>query len=253
VPYVDRDGVKVYYEDTGSGPAIVLGHAYSSSGRMWDAFVQAFKDSYRIITYDMRGHDRSDSPEDQSLYSEDATVEDIDEIMRVCGVDAAVQGGLSLGGYMAVAYYLKYPRKVRALMLFSTGPGFRNPAARENWNNMSENIAKGFEENGLEALGRGAEVRASRRRSAAGLAKAARGMLAQFDARVIESLESINVPTLILMGSRDQQYAASTDYMTARIPIATKVVIEDAGHAANIHQPDVFNRAVGDFLKGAGV
>jgi pimeloyl-ACP methyl ester carboxylesterase len=118
---------------------------------------------------------------------------------------------------------------------------------------MAEGIARGFDDKGLEALGRGAEVRASQQRSAEGLAKSARGMLAQFDARVIEALDSIKVPTLVLMGSRDQAYAASTDYMAGKIANVTKVVIEDAGHAANIHQPDAFNSAVRSFLKSAGI
>jgi pimeloyl-ACP methyl ester carboxylesterase len=253
MPYVDRDGVKIYYEDAGKGTAIVLGHAFSSSARLWDGFVQAFKDSYRVITYDLRGHDRSDSPDEPAAYTEDATVGDIEAIMAVCGVEKAVMGGLSLGGYMSLAYYLKHPENVLALMLFSTGPGFRNPAARENWNQMAEGIAKGFDEKGLEALGRGAEVRASEQRSAAGLAKAARGMLAQFDARVIEALDAIKVPALVMMGSRDQAYAASTDYMAGKIPVCTKVVIDDTGHAANIHQPEAFNKAVRDFLVGAGL
>jgi pimeloyl-ACP methyl ester carboxylesterase len=82
---------------------------------------------------------------------------------------------------------------------------------------------------------------------------AARGMLAQFDARVIESLESVKVPTLVMMGSRDQAYLASTDYMAGKLPNATKVVIEDAGHGANIHQPEAFDRAVRDFLRGSGL
>jgi pimeloyl-ACP methyl ester carboxylesterase len=253
MPYVERDGVRVYYEDEGRGVPLVLGHAYSSSGRMWQGFVEAFRDSYRIVIYDMRGHDRSDSPADPSQYSEEATVGDLEAICAACGIERAVFGGLSLGGHMSLAYYLKHPDRVLALMLFSTGPGFRNPQARENWNQMAEGIAKGFDEKGLEALGRGAEVRASEQRSAAGLAMAARGMLAQFDARVIESLESITVPTLVLMGSRDQAYAASTDYMTARLPRATRVVIDDAGHAANIHQPEAFNQAVRDFLRSAGL
>ena len=251
--HLNRDGVQVYYEEAGSGPAIVLGHAYSSSARMWDGFVDAFKDSYHVIRYDLRGHDRSDSPEDAAEYSEEATVEDIAAVMKACGVEKAGLGGLSLGGYMSLAYYLKYPQNVLALMLFSTGPGFRNPAARENWNQMAEGIAKGFDEKGLEALGRGAEVRASEQRSAAGLAKAARGMLAQFDARVIEALDQIKVPTLVLMGSRDQAYAASTDYMAGKVPNVTRVVIDDAGHAANIHQPEAFNDAVREFLKKSGV
>jgi pimeloyl-ACP methyl ester carboxylesterase len=253
MPYIDRDGVKIYYEDQGSGPAILLGHAYSSSGRMWDGFVDAMKGDYRVITYDMRGHDRSDSPADQAQYTEDATVGDIEAIMTACGVGEAVLGGLSLGGYMALAYYLKHPQKVRALILCSTGPGFRNPQARQGWNDTSEGIARRFEEQGLEALSRGAEVRASQQRSAAGLAMAARGMLAQFDARVIESLEHIAVPTLIVMGSRDQAYAASTEYMAGKVPNSTKVIIDDAGHGANIHQPEAFNAAARSFLESAGI
>jgi pimeloyl-ACP methyl ester carboxylesterase len=253
MPHVDRNGVKIFYEEAGKGPAIVLGHAYSSSGRMWEGFVEAFKGSYHVITYDMRGHDRSDSPSDPALYSEEAIVGDIDAVTKACGVERAVFGGLSLGGYMSIAYYLQHPERVLALMLFSTGPGFRNPAARKNWNQMAEGIAHGFDEKGLEALGRGAEVRASEQRSPEGLAKAARGMLAQFDSRVIESLDRIQVPTLVMMGSRDQSYLASTDYMANKIPNVTKVVIEDAGHAANIHQPEPFNEAVRQFLQKAGI
>ena len=56
------------------------------------------------------------------------------------------------------------------------------------------------------------------------------------------------MPTLVLVGSEDTQFHAGTDYMAAKIPEAVKVVIPDAGHAANIDQPDAFNRAVLDFL-----
>ena len=68
-------------------------------------------------------------------------------------------------------------------------------------------------------------------RSAQGLALAARGMLAQRDGRIINSLETIKVPTLIGVGSKDEAYFAASDYMTSKIPGATKVVIPDAGHA----------------------
>ena len=161
-------------------------------------------------------------------------------------------GGLSLGGYMSLAFYLKYPGMTRALMLFDTGPGYRNPQAREGWNQTSYQRARRFEEGGLAALSGGEEVRTSTHRSAAGLAMAARGMLAQFDSRVIESLEHIKVPTLVLVGENDQAFLAATDYMANRIPGSTKVAIADAGHAANLHQPAAFNQAVEAFLKGAG-
>jgi hypothetical protein len=87
-------------------------------------------------------------------------------------------------------------------------------------------------------------------RSADGLAHAARGMLSQRDAAVIESLPTIAVPTLVLVGADDAPFLAATDHMAAKIPDATKVVLDDAGHAANVHQPAAFNAAVAGFLEG---
>jgi pimeloyl-ACP methyl ester carboxylesterase len=73
-------------------------------------------------------------------------------------------------------------------------------------------------------------------------------MLAQSDGRVIESLPSIHVPTLVLAGENDKQFLAATDYMAAKIPGAEKVILKDAGHAANLDQPEAFNKAVRAFL-----
>ena len=88
--------------------------------------------------------------------------------------------------------------------------------------------------------------------SATQLAAAARGMLTQRDSGVIESLPTISVPTLIMVGQKDRDYLSSTDYMARKIPDARKVVIEEAGHAVNLHQPDRFNRALGEFLLECG-
>lgn len=151
---------------------------------------------------------------------------------------------------MSLAFNLAHPQMVRALMLFDTGPGYRNPVGREGWNETARRRAEVFEAKGLDALGSSAEVRVSQHRSAQGLAHAARGMLAQFDARVIESLDSIGVPTLVLVGDKDQPFLAGTDYMANKIPNATKVVIENAGHASNIDQPEAFNAEVRRFLAG---
>ena len=95
-------------------------------------------------------------------------------------------------------------------------------------------------------------MRISTHRSAEGLARAARGTLAQFDSQVAESLPSIRVPTLVLAGERDEPFLAATDYMAAKIPNATKVLIAGAGHAANIEQPQAFNREVHSFLSKLG-
>ena len=110
--------------------------------------------------------------------------------------------------------------------------------------------AEALERDGLAALGGSEEVRVSTHRSAAGLARAARGMLAQFDNRIIQSLSSIDKPTLVLVGEHDEPFLAGTDYMVNKIPGSTKAVIANAGHAANIDNPTAFNDAVSSFLSG---
>jgi pimeloyl-ACP methyl ester carboxylesterase len=215
---------------------------------MWAGQVRALQSDYRVITWDLRGHGQSDSPEALTDYSAKVAVDDMEAILSTCQVERAVIGGLSLGGYLSLAFHLAHPERVRALMLFDTGPGYRNPKARDRWNQGAERMAREFETRGLSALGGGAEVRISQQRSAEGLARAARGTLVQRDSRVIESLESIGVPTLVVVGERDEPFLAATDYMAAKIPNATKVVIPGAGHAANIEQPSAFNQAVRSFL-----
>jgi pimeloyl-ACP methyl ester carboxylesterase len=75
-------------------------------------------------------------------------------------------------------------------------------------------------------------------------------MLTQRDAQVINSLPDIAVPSLVVVGADDAPFLAAANYMAAKIPGAQKVVIPNAGHAANIDQPDAFNRAVLAFLDG---
>ena len=215
---------------------------------MWRGQVEDLQSDYRVITWDLRGHGQSDSPEQPNDYSRSAAVGDMLAILDACGIERAVVGGLSLGGYLSLAFHLAHPERVRALMLFDTGPGYKSPAARETWNRGAERLACEFEKHGLSALPGGAEVRKSHHRSAAGLARAARGTLVQRDAQVAESLGDIRVPTLVLAGEQDEPFLAATDYMASRIPNATKVLVPGAGHAVNIEQPPAFNREVQSFL-----
>jgi pimeloyl-ACP methyl ester carboxylesterase len=248
MPSLNRDGVAIHYEVVGAGPAVLLSHGYSATSRMWDGQIAAFKDRFKIIVWDMRGHGQSDSPADRARYSEALTVADMKAILDACGETRAVIGGLSLGGYMTMAFHLRHAAACRALMLFDTGPGFKKDDAREAWNRRARDRGDDLEARGFAALGGSDEVRLSQHRAPLGLANAARGMLAQENAGVINSLPDIAVPTLVLAGSNDTPFLAATDYMAAKIPGARKVIIPDAGHAANLHQPAAFNRAMGDFL-----
>jgi len=248
MPKLDRDGVKIHYEVHGKGPTILLSHGYSSTARMWDGQVEALKDRYQVVVWDFRGHGESDYPTDGSRYSEALTVGDMLALLDTVGARTAIVGGLSLGGYMSLAFHATHPERVRALMLFDTGPGFKKDEARAKWNETAHRRAADFDARGLAALNTSDEVRLTRHRDATGLAGSARGMLAQKDDRVIRSLESVAVPTLVLVGADDTNFLAATDYMAAKIKGSTKVVIPGAGHAANLHQPARFNQAVEAFL-----
>jgi pimeloyl-ACP methyl ester carboxylesterase len=244
---LNRDGVNIYYEVHGEGPPVLLTHGYSSSSHMWEGQVAPFGEHFKLITWDMRGHGKSDYPADQSQYSEAATVADMAAILDAVGAKTAVIGGLSLGGYMSLAFHLAHPERTQALLIIDTGPGYKSDAPRDGWNATAIKRAERLEAEGL-PKGGGAETRAAPHRDATGLAKAARGMLTQHDARVISSLPDIKVPSLVVVGADDAPFLAASDYMAAKIPGAEKVVIPAAGHAANIDQPEAFNAAVLGFL-----
>ena len=248
VPLLERPGCRIACEVHGRGPALLLTHGYGASMRMWDPQIGTLGRTHRLILWDMRGHGESDSPEDPVAYSEAATVEDMSALLHACGEERAILGGLSLGGYMSLAFHLRYPEKVRALLLSDTGPGYRNDEARASWNVYAEGFARGFQEKGLASLRDSPEVKAATHRSVEGLIRAARGMLVQSDARVFESLAAIRVPTLVLVGAGDTPFRQATDVLAARIPGAEKIVVEGAGHAPNIDRPEVFNSAVRHFL-----
>ena len=245
------NGIEIEYEESGDGPAMLLSHGYGATYRMWEGQRAALRDRHRVIAWSMRGHGHTESPADPTRYSEELTVADMKALLDHCRVERAVVGGLSLGGYMSLAFYLRHPDMVRALVICDSGPGYRNAAARMEWNERAHRRAEAFEARGLgELAGRSREARdaAAHHGSAQGLAHAARGMLAQRDARVIDGLPSIGVPTLIVVGDRDEPFVAPCQYMAKKIPGARLEVIPDAGHASNLDQPAIFNRVVGDFL-----
>jgi pimeloyl-ACP methyl ester carboxylesterase len=249
MPHLDRDGVKIHYRVAGSGPAVLLTHGYSASSRMFDANVDALAHDHTVVTWDIRGHGDSDYPSDPDLYSVPLSVADMAALLDVVGAERAVIGGHSLGGFLSLEFDLAHHERVAGLLLIGTGPGYRKDEARDAWNGLCERFARRFEERGLDAIGRSEELRADLHRDASGLVLAARGILAQRDARVIDSLPHITVPTLVVLGANDEPYVGSSTYMAHKIPGATLVEIPDAGHAPNVSQPGIFNREVRAFLE----
>jgi pimeloyl-ACP methyl ester carboxylesterase len=211
--------VRLHRETHGSGPALLLTHGFGESARMWDANIPALAERHQVIAWDIRGHGRSEAPDDPAQYTHELALGDMERVLE--GTSDAVLCGMSLGGYLSLAYRLRHPERVRALILVDTGPGYRRDDERDDWNAYAERTA------GDRPVG---------------------NLLRQHDGSVIESLPEIDVPTLVVVGSEDAPFLRAADYMAAKIPNARKLVIEGAGHEANMHQPEIFNRAVLEFL-----
>jgi pimeloyl-ACP methyl ester carboxylesterase len=204
---------------------------------MWQGQLGPLGQGNRIITWDMRGHGQSQAGNDQAAYSEAATIDDMLAILDHLGIGRAAIGGLSLGGYMSLGFHRLHPKRVAALMIIDSGPGFRRDEPRHEWN-----------ERALATAERYATAAATGSTLAKGLSLAARGMLTQRDGAAMDSLPSITVPTLILVGAKDRNFLQAADLMAAKIEGAEKVVIPEAGHIANVDQPAAFNEAVAGFL-----
>ena len=253
MPYLERDGAKLFFEDNGqpgdTRTAILWTHGFSAGTGMWRGQVDKFGDRFRMIRWDMRGHGRSETPDDSSCFSQDLTVADMAALLDHLGVERAIIAGHSLGGFMTLRFQATHPDRVIGLILQGTGPGFRNAEAREKWNENARARADKIETGGLAVLSGGAEVGESHQGSAKGLANAARGMLTHVDAKVIDNLSNIDVPTIILVGANDANFIGAGEYMNKKVKDTMHFVIADAGHGCNVEQPEQVNSALAEFFK----
>ncbi len=230
------------------GVPLLLTHGFGATAGMWDPNVDALSVNRPVIVWDQRGHGSSDAPDDMDCYTEQISVADMAAILDAAGADRAVIGGMSLGGYLSLAFHLVHPQRVAALVLVDTGPGYRKDEPRDKWNAWVERRARQLERGEMRGDG-SAELAQAVHQHPEGLPRAARGVMAQKDARVITSLDSIAVPTLVVVGAQDTDFLAGADYMHRKIPNSRKVVLDDAGHAANMDQPEAFNAAMREFLE----
>jgi pimeloyl-ACP methyl ester carboxylesterase len=246
MPVLARPGGNISYQVNGSGqPPLLLTHGYGAASAMFGPNLAAAET--QVVTWDIRGHGSSESPADPESYSADAALADMAALLAELGISRAVLGGHSLGGYLSLDFALRYPDQVAALVLIGTGPGFRNDAARDDWNRRAHKTAARLEERGLAALGSSSELHGEQG-DVAGLARAARHTLTQRDSHVIDGLASIQAPALVIVGADDAPFQAAADYMAAKLPRARKVVIPAAGHAPNVDQPEQFNAELRAFL-----
>lgn len=201
----------------GRGPAVVFTHGFGRTAATWAGQADALSADHHVVAWSLRGHGRSGAP--GGPYSREDALEDLAAV-----VDAAVAGGggpvllvgHSLGGYLSLAYTLGRPETVRGLALLSTGPGFRNPDSREQYNRDIAKVA-----------------------AASGLPGNVAHVARQQDSMVIDRLGEIACPVVLICGADDRPvYLAGGRYLAERLASATLVEIEGAGHEPHLDRPD---------------
>ena len=257
MPTAEVNGIKLYYEDYGSGYPVVFLHGFAGTTQAWKPQVPAFSKHYRFIIYDARGHGQSQSPPSHDQYSADIVADDLHQLLRVLNIPEAVLGGLSTGGYQCLRFHLRHPEMVSALILMGTGPGYRNLSHMAKWNQLPIAQAKLLETKGIVAFAEEPNTQTMMsytpaelmlKQNPIGLANMARKVVAQHDSQVIKHLGEIKVPTLVVVGEYDTLFLAAADYMLKTIPKARRVTIPQAGHAVNLDNTEIFNQAILNFL-----
>ena len=269
MPHVSADdGVKLYYEEAGSGLPIVFVHEFAGDHRSWEPQLRHFARRYRCIAYSARGFPPSDVPEDPTMYGQDRARDDIRAVMDALGLDTAHVVGLSMGGFATLHFGFTYPERARSLVIAGCGYG-AEPAKREQFAREADAAAQRFLDLGMEEAGaayavgptrvqfqnadpRGwAEFRDQlREHSALGAANTMRGVQKVRPSlyELVDKMRMITAPTLVLTGDEDWPCLEPALLMKREIPTSALAVIPNAGHTINLETPAEFNALVADFL-----
>jgi 3-oxoadipate enol-lactonase len=241
------------FADEGRGDPIVFLHAFPLDGSMWDAERAELAKSHRVIVPDLRGFGRSgQAPPPASL---DEHADDVARMLDSLGVERATVVGLSMGGYIALALARRHPQRLSRLILADTRS---QPDSAEGRRARDENMAL-VDREGVAALVERllpkllsanappavvAQIRAlGGRQTAAGLKSALAAMRDRPDATPF--LASIAAPTTVIVGELDAiSPPAEARAMAAALPAGQLVVIDGAGHLANLESPTAFMTAL---------
>ena len=252
--------INLAYTEAGSGPPIVLIHGYPFNRSLWTEQTEALRSKYRVVTPDLRGFGESDSSAGPATMTRMA--EDVATLMDELGIEQAVIGGLSMGGYVALAFARMFPARLKALVLADTraqadteeGKQTRFQQAEKATAEGMAGIADAMLPKLLtpETVSKRPElVKRVRdmmlKTKPEGAAGALLGMAERDDQT--EFISSILVPTLILVGREDAiTPVADSEKMQSLIEDSRLVVIENAGHVSNLEQTEQFNDALLGFL-----
>ena len=260
---VDVGNARLYYDEAGTGGALVMIHGGFLTKEMWDGRFETYARQYRVVRYDARNHGLS-----RSEAAEFAHFEDLDNLMKHLKIDKAVVMGLSMGGAIAIDFALKHPYKVAGLILVAPGlSGFphRDPESEDFARRFEAALATGDTEKGIDVFmeswlygpRRKAEdvdpavqekFRAMARRSFATWNRQTKELVA--GPLAITRLKDIQAPTLAIVGDLDMPSIVEiVGLLEKSVPHFEKVVIPGVAHMVNLEKPAEFDRAVLPFLQ----
>lgn len=253
-------GIEMAYDEAGRGTPVVLLHGFPFNRSMWSEQVEALSERHRVITPDLRGHGET------SVTTEPATMEemgqDVAALLDELEIKRAIIGGLSMGGYVALAFHRRFSYRVRALVLADT----RSTPDTDEAQRAREELAQKTLAEGMDAVvdamlpkllapatfesNPDAVARVRRMMTATnpeGAAAALRGMAVRRDQT--DMLARVLAPALVVVGSEDAITPPSDAELLHREIRGSRLErIEGAGHVSNIERPAQFNRALTDFL-----
>ena len=262
------DGVRLYFEEVGSGTPIVFVHEFGGDHRSWEPQMRHFGRRHRCITFAARGYPPSDVPPSVEAYSQRRAVQDIVAVMDAAAIDRAHVVGLSMGGFAALHFGLDEPQRARSIVVAGAGYGAEKQF-ETYFRDVSAEVARQFEAQGSEVFAKTYSLGASRvqfqnkdprgwqefatqlgQHSARGSANTMRGvqMLRPSLYDLEAGLRSMAVPTLVIVGDEDDHCLQPGLFLKRTIPACGLLVIPKTGHTLNLEEPEQFNRAVGDLI-----
>lgn len=259
--FISIEDIQMAYTDTGIGRPLVLIHGYPFNRSLWDEQVNALTHSYRVIVPDLRGFGETDASAGPATMNRMA--QDVARLLDHLEISQAAVGGLSMGGYVTLAFYKQFPSRVRALILADTRAHADTEEAKQTRAQQAEKaltegmagIADAMLPKLLtpETVSKHPEIVKRVRdmmikTKPEGAAAALQGMAERED--LTSLLSQISVPTLIMVGSEDPiTPVADSEKMHQAIAGSRLVVLEKAGHVSNIEQSEQFNAELKRFLR----
>lgn len=265
---VTLEGVKYEYEVVGSGEPLLLLHGFTGSMETWRPFISSWSKQFQVITVDLVGHGKTESPEELTYYDIQNVALQMTKLLDRLHIKKAHILGYSMGGRLAITMACLYPGRVRSLLLENCTAGIEMEPDRQERCMKDGQLAERIELKGIEAFVNMWEniplfttqkslredvkeaVRQERlANDPRGLANSLRGMGTGAQPSWWNQLVKLKMPVLLMNGEHDQKFFHILKNIQKRIPHAKFVKIDGAGHAIHVEQPQKFGTIVEGFLK----